>query len=334
MGFADTASGSTTTGNQNNGDIISGQGLTLFELDHIFCQVAGTSPDAFMSMGIDDTGGFDKSLIHDNTILVPNQSQSANGSDAFQITGTGFSLFSNVISGYIISNWSGGNSQHQDGLQALQGSYIKVYNNIFEDLNNTSVFMDGYWGPFLHVWVYNNICQQTSSAANNGPGGIELGPDGQPPAFIYFTDCIVANNDMIDQYPFNGTSIAFGNCPPCNNSQPSPYTNCFMVNNVDVNSGGMTTYSSPISTYGNVTMSTATAQTNFLSYHTLVATNNYNLRTTATSVIGKGTNFSSYFTADFNGGTRAATGPWDIGAYVYGTNQPASGVNGFRIFVQ
>ncbi len=296
------------------GDGVDGQGVTAFEFDHNYCYIVGTV-DHFLSCGFTDPA-FDGTRIHDNTVFVPKQANSANGADAFQISGSGWSLYNNTIQGYNMS-WSGGVIQHQDGIQTLVGSYIKIYGNVFADLANTSVFMDGYYGAFNHIYIYNNVCQQTSSADSNGPGGIEVGADGAPAVAPSFNDVIIANNDMIDQNPYNGTCIAFGNCSSCNGGQTTPYTACYMINNIAINSGTMTTYSSPISTADNVTLTTALGLVYFVSYVPLSANNNYHLTAVATALIGKGANESTYFTTDKDGNARPATGNWDVGAYQY-----------------
>ena len=304
------------------GDGVDGQSVTAFEFDHNYCYIVGTV-DHFLSCGFSDAA-FDGTKIHDNTIFVPKQAQSANGADAFQIAGSGWSIYNNTIQAYNMS-WSGAVVQHQDGIQTLIGSDIKIYGNVFANLANTSVFMDGYYGAFNHIYIYNNVCQTTSSADNNGPGGIEVGADGGPAVAPSFNDVIVANNDMIDQNPYNGTCIAFGNCPSCNGGNSTPYTACYMVNNIAINSGSMTTYNSPINTSGNVTLTTAQGQAYFASYIPLSANNNYHLTAAATALIGKGANESTYFTTDKGGNGRPATGNWDVGAYQYAsgsTNPP------------
>ena len=296
------------------GDGVDGQGVTAFEFDHNYCYILGTQ-DHFLSCGFNDST-FDGTRIHDNTIFVPKEANSANGADAFQIAGSGWSLYNNNIQGYNMA-WSGAVVQHQDGIQTLIGSDIKIYGNVFADLANTSVFMDGYYGAFNHIYIYNNVCQTTSSADNNGPGGIEVGADGAPAVAPSFNDVIVANNDMIDQNPYNGTCIAFGNCPTCNGGNSTPYTACYMINNIAINSGTMTTYNSPISTADNVTLSTAQGLVYFTLYIPLSANNNYHLTAVATLLIGNGINESAYFTTDKDGNSRPATGNWDVGAYQF-----------------
>jgi len=138
----------------NLGDGVDGQGITQFELDHIWVKIAGTAVDHFLSCGIDDPS-WDGSKIHDNTIYVPKESNSANGADVFQITGSGFSLYNNLISGYIVA-WTGGGMQHGDGIQTLKGSYIKIYNNIFQNMPNSMIlWMDIM--VLLQIYTFTTI---------------------------------------------------------------------------------------------------------------------------------------------------------------------------------
>jgi hypothetical protein len=300
------------------GDGLDGQNVSQLEYDHNYCMIAG-NVDHFCSCGIVDPG-FDGTKIHDNTIYVPNEANAANGADAFQLSGSGFSLYNNLISGYNV-NWTVGGIQHEDGIQTLVGSYMKIYGNTFQNLANSCIFMDGYYGAFAHIYIYNNIMQITSSAANVSPGCVEIGADGSPAVAPSFTDIIVANNIMVDfSGPNQANAIAFGNCPGCNGGNSSPYTGCYVVNNILLNSGSVLTYSSPVTTGNNVVLSAAQGQTDFTSYKTLTPANNYHLSSTATAMIGKGANEYSYFTTDMAGNIRPASGAWDIGPYIYGSS--------------
>jgi hypothetical protein len=299
------------------GDGVDGQGVTKFEFDHNYVKIAGTAQDHFLSCGINDPS-FDGSKIHDNTIYVPKQASSANGADAFQISGSGWSLYNNLVSGYIVS-WTGGGMQHQDGVQTLLGSNIKIYGNTFQNLANSSVFMDGYYGAFAHIYIYDNVIQITSAADNDGPQGITAEPDGAPAVTPSFTDVIVANNTIIDLNPYNGSCIDMGNCPGCNGGTAVSMSSVYCYDNVFVNSGGLAVYS-PVVTGNNVNLTTAQAQADFVSYKPLSPGNNYHLTSAATSLIGQGVNESSYFTTDLAGFARPASGSWDIGAYAYGSS--------------
>ena len=299
----------------NMGDGVEGQSITQFEYDHNYTKIAGTAVDHFLSCGFSDPS-FDGSRIHDNTVYVPKQANAANGCDAFQISGSGFSLYNNLISGYAVA-WTGGGMQHEDGIQTLVGSYMKIYGNTFQDLANSCIFMDGYYGAFAHIYIYNNVFQITSAADNNSPGAVEIGADGGPAVPPSFTDIIVDNNTFVDIN--GGNAIAFGNCPACNGGNSSPYTGCYAYNNVLVNSGGVLTYSSPVTTGNNVILTSAQGASIFTSYKTDSAANDYHLTSAATALIKTGANESSYFTTDKSGNARPASGAWDIGAYIYGS---------------
>jgi hypothetical protein len=300
----------------NLGSGVDGQGVTQFQLDHCYCYIVG-SADHFLSCGIYDPA-FDGSKMFSNTIYVPHQQNSANGADAFQITGSGVSLFNNLISGYNM-NWTAGGSQHQDGIQTLLGSYLKIYGNTFQNLVNSSVYMDGYYGAFAHIYIYNNIVQITDAADSSGPEGITVESDGSPAVMPSFTDVIVANNSIFDTKPYNGSCIDMGNCPGCDGGKAVPMTGVYCYNNVYVNSGGLAVYS-PVVLGDNVSFTLTTDNGDFVSYTPQTANNDYHLTSAATTLIGKATNLSSYFNTDKDGNARPATGNWDIGAYQYGTN--------------
>ena len=323
-GYSQAANTGSTTGLRISyinfssylGDGIDGQGVMQFELDHIWARINGTV-DHFMSSGIHDPG-FDGSKIHDNTIYVPKESNSANGADVFQITGSGFSLYNNLVSGYLI-NWTGAVVQHQDGIQTLAGSFIKIYNNNFQNLANSMVFMDGYQGAFTNIYIYNNVLQVTSAADNNGPGGIEVGADGQPKIAPNFTNIAVNNNVIANLYPYNGDGMAIGNCPTCNNGSSSPYINVSAYNNILINSGGFTIYHSPIIIGNNSILTTAQGQNDFVQYSSAPNPNNdYHLKFNVSGIVRNGTNVYSYFTIDKDGNPRPTIGNWDIGPYQYG----------------
>ena len=93
---------------------------------------------------------------------------------------------------------------------------------------------------------------------------------------------------------------------------------------------------SRVAQYGNVSVTSAQAATDFVSYtHYGGTNNNLHLLATALALRAMGTNLSSYFTFDRDGNPRPASGAWDIGPYVYGgsnTNpvlsvQPSASLN-------
>ena len=293
-----------------------------FEFDHCYVYINNMSCDHFMNIYPMDTT-YDGTRIHNNTVFVPRQSGSGLGADAFQPDGAGgWSLYSNVVTGYITS-YTG--AQHQDGVQTLAGSYIKVHDNTFTDLANSFIFFDGYGGTFTHCMVYNNIGQHTSAAYNssdNGASGIDLQPDGGPVQTPGFNDVVVYNN-LISDVTGGAPGVELGAPPGSNNGNPGgvSFTACYMYNNVLINSGTAYTYGSPVTTSGNVSLSTSQAQAEFASYKVLGTANNYQLTSAATDLVGQGLNEFTTFTTDYNGNTRQAPPTaWDIGPYMYGSS--------------
>jgi hypothetical protein len=303
----------------------SSGGPSAFEFDHNYAYINDTAADHFMFITPQDNA-YDGTKIHDNTVYVPriapNSANSAFGADGFQIDGAGgWSLYNNQIHGYICSpSYSGG--QHEDGTQPLAGSYIKIYNNTFSDLANSAIFLDGWGGTFNHVRIYNNICQSTSSATQDGGGGIAVNTDNGAVQAPGFTDVIIDDNLIVDtDGGVPQGAIAFGNL---GGQSSAPFSQCYCYNNVLVNAGNsITTWGSPISMGDNIYLSSSQAQGYFVQYKTLSPGNNYQLAAGATSLIGKGANESSYFTTDMNGNLRSASGAWDIGPYAYGSSGAA-----------
>ena len=292
-----------------------------FEIDHIYCYV-GPSCDHWMTgNGINTASAYDYCKVHDNFIYIPEgYTVGSDGADGFRDAGS-VSFYNNTVIGWSDPSYPG--SQHGDGIQMLSETYVKEYNNLFITIANTAIFGDNYFSP-KHVQVYNNICIGTAE-------GMGIGDDGQSGSAGNFNDCIFANN-ILDDCGVIGGGIA-------SNFSGSTFTACYVYNNIYINCQLQTTpYSSGVVFADNVNnMSHSTATSDFVSYTSgiTITNNNFRLTASATALIANGTNLSSYFTTDYASSARQATGPWDIGAYNYGTNQPPpSGVNGFRIFVQ
>jgi hypothetical protein len=308
-------------GTANTGGIDDNGTSAYLEIDHNYCMIApGIDNDHFCTLSIIDTS-WGNTKIHNNTVILPRSPTSGGGADGFQITGWNFDFYSNDISGYFLTGYNY-NQQHQDGIQMLEGHNIRIFDNYFHNLGNSCVFMDGYLGPFYNVYIFNNRLAATTEANYlAGDGGIECGGDGGPgvpDSEITFTNIIVANNLASDM---NGSgsqnAIVMGN----DTSYSSPYVNCIIANNTLINSGNVLLFANnnpdQITLLSNVVMTIASNNGDFVSYNFLATNNNFNLTTNATSLIGHGTNLSTYFTTDANGNTRPATTNWDIGPYQY-----------------
>ena len=288
----------------NLSDGMDGQNVGSFELDHCYAYISDVSADHFFSVGFNGTT-WDQNLIHDNTIYCPHLSSNANGADFFQIGGSGYTLYNNLLVGYNTSYTAG---QHQDGLQTLNGSFIKVYGNTFLNIQNFCVFGDAYYGGFSSVHVYNNVFISTSGAVFGTDGGY------QGPLPCTFNDIVIANNTF-DCPDNGGQPIALNNVT----SFATTFTSCVVANNVIVNGGGIQSQGDTTSTFvDNVSLTAAQGKTDFVGYTSGSTTNNdYHLLAAASSLIGQGANESGYFATDKDGNARPATGNWDIGAYQY-----------------
>ena len=97
-------------------------GASGIEIDHNYMNAVGGSGnnggnDVFCQLSSAAGGTWDAGVrMHDNTVLIPRISGGQNGYDFIQCTGSGISMYSNVVMA-IIGNYSGG--QHGDGVQAL-----------------------------------------------------------------------------------------------------------------------------------------------------------------------------------------------------------------------
>jgi hypothetical protein len=302
------------------GDGIDGQNVTSFQMDHDYAMVSTANSDHFFSVGFSGTT-WNQSLIFNNTIYVPHQSgASADGADAFQIGGNGYSFYNNTVVGYDISSYSGG--QHQDGIQTLTASYVRVYGNTFQNIGNFAFFGDAYYGCFNHLRIYNNLFLINGDSVY--PGGAIIGTDGgyQGPSPCNYNDVLIAGN-LGDGYPAGQAVIALNNHSPF----ASTYTNDTIADNTCINSAGCTDTSgdSTANVIDNVALSSSQAASMFVSYSVLGGpANNYHLKSSASSLIGKGANLYQYFTLDRSGNPRPQTGAWDVGPYVYSSSGQSS----------
>ena len=270
------------------------------EIDHTYTYINSTTADHWGFFGSVQGSTWDAIKIHDNTVYVPRaSSNSGYGADAIQISGTGFSIYNNSIRAYSAS-YTG--NQHQDGIQMLSMNYVKIYGNVINNMNNSSIFGDNFSSP-SHVRIYNNVM-------TGGGGGIEMGNDvGAPGQTWVFTDIVVANNT--DDSTSQGIGIG--------SQFPATFTGTLVANNVMINCSQITTGYNGQSV-DNVTLTSAQAGSDFVNY----AGGDYHLTAAATALMGQGANLSTYFTTDKDGKLRPATGNWDLGAYQYGviTNSP------------
>lgn len=296
---------------------------TGMEFDHNLVKITDlTTSDYALSLGTQDTS-FDVNKIHDNYIQVPVlfsglNSNGGNGCDVIQ-GGSGVSVYNNTLEGYNAAYTPG---QHADGWQCQSGNYLKFYKNTIINIPNYGVYGDARVGGFTHFWVYDNLFVVTASTMQSGSAvviGVDGGYIGSQPC--PFTDVIIANNLQVNYGTGNGNT----SCYSCNNGTAftATFTGVYVVNNCAVDgASSIDTTGNTGSTYsGNTFITNAAAPSNFTSYTRFAGTaNDYHLTSGATSMIGVGTDMSAYYTTDFAGTTWST---WSSGIYYYNAGASA-----------
>lgn len=278
---------------------------TNIELDNCYLYSTDLSLDHGLYAAINQGNAYDQTRIHDNTINIP-YTTGGIGADGFQIVGSGgWSLYNNTVNGF-----SGGGINHQDGWQGSGGSYIKIYNNRFTNMQNYAIFAEGYTvgGTYSHVRIYNNVCVLTSS---NNTQAIALSGSSSLPV----TDIVCANNTA------DGYALPYTFRYPGGNAS-SAFINCVFSNNLSVN-GGSNIIDPAVSAASNVAITASQGSSYFVKYSANSTANDYHLSSNATTLLGKGSDLSSYFTIDLSGLLRIS-GSWDIGAYSSGSGSGSS----------
>ncbi len=294
---------------------------------------------------------YDAVLIH-HSILSGNNSPNNTGYGADIIQGcSGLSVYNNEIYG-INKVGMGEAGQHQDGLQAGDSIYIKVYNNYFHDLGNACLSWDRFASYTNtvdgYLRVYNNIFAWTYQLSGRSPQCLN----------VYFNDVtihdvVVANNTFID-FPYNVFAVESDGTWNAMLFQNNIFVNCNYagssgdaVGRLGKSSGGgstgITVSNNIVHPADNGSGSTikvngvsypsgisSSSQPTFLSYKAYSASNDLRLSSSDTVAKDHGVNMSAYFTIkDRDGNTRST---WDIGAYEYdsissGDNASGSGID-------
>jgi hypothetical protein len=143
--------------NCNNGVLLTrGNGYTVRNSN--FTAMRGD----YVIRGIMSAGSWDANKIHDNYIqTLYNDSKPAGsgtygyaGPDSIQ-PGDGTSIFGNRFVVNKSSEYT--SAQHPDTIQ-LAGSEIKVYNNVFENIGDSNIDYDAWYGGTLrNIYIYNNL---------------------------------------------------------------------------------------------------------------------------------------------------------------------------------
>lgn len=272
------------------------------EVDHCYAKTISTSAASIIYANVQGDDAYGNSSFHHNTLLVPyDTALDGWGSDCFQVVGKGYDIYNNTVSGYGLASARG---DHQDGWQAGSGSYIRIYNNTFTNIQNYAIYAEPANGPYSHVRIYNNVAVITVKV---GSQAIAVAGTTTNPA----TDVIVANN-VVAGYRFSYTFR------DPSGSNPAAFSDCYFYNNVatDIQLSGANIIDADVTSAGNVDLSNATAATSFSSFTAGSDSNDFHLVSGASSLIGLGTDASSIIgSLDKDGDVRSV--PWSIGAYNY-----------------
>ena len=322
----------------NFGQIASGidfNPATAIEFDHNYVYMTAAADHFWYARFV--ASAYDVNKAHDNTIYVPHQNGNAGmGADGFQWNGDGYSIYNNMVIGYNASSYTVG--QHQDGWQPTGGGsgtasggsyssdaqYIKVYGNTMVNLGNSGFFPGVTYGGYNHMRIYNNIIMLDSTCVSGSPEGISA-INNQPGTADYL-DVVVANNLVIDLNDALSSEWAIW-VGVYDGPGESVNGSGVVANNVTINANNITASatSGGFTTTDNIAFNTASAANNFLKYVFNSGLANDLHLTSGSSLRGAGMNLSQYFTTDKDGGSRPATGNWDIGPYQYGSTSGGGG---------
>lgn len=287
--------------------IIFNQGQTGIEIDHCrFNLISQTSNSALSGSTIAGTSYSSSILIHDNIFILPRDvANTGFGADGITLGGGGHSIYNNnfISYGIVVASPPGFAGQHQDGWQGSGGSYYLFYNNYGIDLANYLAFPEPFLAGYSHMKIYDNI-------------GVITYTNNTQCIAVSATDAVPANDVIVANNTADGFNIPFTFRNPNLNPDPGAWTGCYIYNNISVD-GGSNIIDPNVTGANNVSVSAGNGVTNFVSYTQHSSTNNYHLLSTASTLIGQGTNLSPSFTTDKDGNRRPATGPWDIGAYQF-----------------
>lgn len=293
------------------------------------------------------TPNWDQTLVHDNTIQL-NSAMTGDGAGPDGIQGAfGLSVYNNHI--YNAQGpLSPDGTNHSDLIQG-QAGYVKIYNNLFENITDSTIDFDGQLnGDSGHGRIFNNVIKMTYTAGQ--PSGIRIYSTNG--AIRRFVDIHIYNNTFVDQamaslggYPF---SLGY------NGGNPT-LSDVHIKNNIFYNTGkagaravinidpstGFTQSDWDINynlvhagaqgatdlrvdgVWGFVQQNGVTTAPTFVSYSQGSVNNNLRLSSADTSAQNKGANLSSLCSLsgfselcrDKDGNLRPSSGAWDIGAY-------------------
>jgi hypothetical protein len=276
-------------------------GVRRYEIDHCYLDCVMNVVHAIDLSLPDGADTWGENKIHHNTILVYQSNRYDGIGDDGIIWGWSLDIYNNSILGKVAS-CAPPVHEHGDGVQSKNSCWMRIFNNTFANMANSSIG----WFPdsgCSHVWIYNNLCYITAS----GIAGHGIDWNGQASGVVQ-NDCVIANNTFV--------GIAAQALRMNMASGSETFNNSYCVNNLLYNCGG-TEIDPQVSAAANV----ATSSARFLN----PGTNDYHLAASDTTARDKGSSvLASYFGIDHDGVPRPYGPAWDIGAFEYVGSGPAT----------
>jgi hypothetical protein len=240
--------------------------------------------------------------IHDNYIQFPVSSSDHSIGDDMAIWPINMTFYSNTVVGHDRPTYSW--NQHSDVFQTSQESNMLIYGNTIINPGESVYYQDNQAaGTVSNIQIYNNLIMRTESTNGGAQRIFDMNPESSGANNTNYVDVVIANNDIIDH---NGIFW-------CRFLAVKSFTRVYAVNNLVYPSDTGTSIQSGVTFSNNY----AGNGISFASYKQYAGTsNNLQLTSSDTNLIGQGLSMSSYFTTDYAGNTRST--PWDIGAYESG----------------
>jgi hypothetical protein len=289
------------------------------QVDHCYFYKLTSSDNSVIWMQMPTNAPANNTKFFKNELFAPYDStRDGFGDDVVGAADyAGFSFYNNSVIAYPITNYASG--QHMDGAQPLRGSFLKFYNNYFQDITNYAVYGDAVHGGFTDFYVFNNVIVLVSSKVQSmsAPQGIAIGSETNSAPF---KNVVVSNNLIADYTQHNAANVGDGG-----SGTISFQGNNGLWNNIATFSTANPVFRGnppdKVSNINNVNVTSASPFVRYQQNHGDTA--DFHLVSGAASLIGKGTNLSSNAAAcpeivfDRDGNKRPASGAWDIGPYQY-----------------
>jgi hypothetical protein len=310
------------------------------------CYFHDIEGDYGMRLNNSSSKTFTDYLVHDNVVLLNQDSVSGSGGPDGIQAGSSLTIYNNVIRSV---NGPIYGAQHADAVQVMGAGWVKFYNNYCANMLNSC----GKFGPISgtnvtweETYIYNNVITVDDPLLISSlQRGFEVGPDGAIVSTV--RNLYIQNNTFVD---INCLGITAGvrdatlienvviqnnlffNCGRNSNRTAVCWENHGIAtgwiidyNAINAGTDGGTTIQLLPSRSSYTQPHPRTSSPKFVNYSIRNPANDLHLNAIDTAAVGLGMNLISSFNSDKDGRPRAAVGAWAIGAY-----EPTLGVGAPR----